>query len=290
MDFVLFSSAVPNALVEEKLEGKQPPEALALLLLNARNVCWNKMFGYAPLDLGGIEKLAFSYGKPKSISDLVSILSSVKPGVLEGQLRPFIKIKMPSVETIKAEGLKKPKGDPVDFAFAFFLFCLWRSVFPESVSFAQKGRPSKKEVRFAANQPGWVLVKKVDLGKAEEKEVLLGLAGVFASANKKLADFTVQDAEAFESFVSSFLNSFPVRKSFVKLSALLGEALKKEHEISAFAGGDARKLGILEHAFFLRCFEHAGFPPFVSLDAIAGVYPGLKIPKPRGNFGGKKKK
>jgi hypothetical protein len=144
-------------------------------------------------------------------------------------------------------------------------------------------------VRLAANYDGWIVVKKVDLGKAEKKEVLLGLAGIFSSINQKLPSLYSSNPDGFEDLVSSLLNSFPVRKSFVKLPVLLGEASKLESKISDFASNSEGK-EVLRQALFLRCFEHAGFPPFVTLESIAGVYPELKIPKPRGNFGGKKKK
>ncbi len=280
-EFLLFSANFPDCRFEEKLEDLQRDKAF-LLVKNARSVCWGKMFDYAPIDKAGIERVAFSYGKPKSISEIASILSSIKPGVLEGQLRSFVKAK--TQEQINAETLKKPKGDAVDFAFAYFIFCLWKSVFPESVSFASKGNPSAKEVRFAANTQGWTAVKKVALN-AENKEVLFALSGIFNTLNRKLPDFAADNAEGFENFVSSFLNSFPVRKSFAKLPVLLNEALKNEAKVRSFGENPS-----LEQSFFLRCFEHAGFPPFVSLEAIAGVYPELKVPKPRGNFGGKKKK
>lgn len=279
----MFSALFPDAKFEEKLEDLKR-EKVSFFLTNSLALCWSKMFDYAPIDKTGIEKLASSFGKPKSIAELASILSQIKPGVLEGQLRAFVKTK-PVSQEIDLETVKKPKGDAVDFAFAYFILCLWKSVFPDNVAFANKGNPSAREVRFAANTQGWTAVKKVDLTKAEDKEVLFALAGIFSTLNRKLPDFAAENAEGFENFVSSFLNSFPVRKSFAKLPVLLNEALKNESKISQFGSSVS-----LKELFFLRCFEHAGFPPFISLDAIAGVYPELKVPKPRGNFGGKKKK
>jgi len=281
-EFLLFSANFQDCKYEEKLDDLKRDKAFSLVK-NARSVCWTKMFDYAPIDKAGIERVAFSYGKPKSVSEIASILSSIKPGVLEGQLRQFVKAK--TQEQIDAELLKKPKGDAVDFAFAYFVFCLWKSVFPESVAFAGNGNPSAKEVRFAASTQGWTAVKKVDLARAEGKEVLFALAGIFTTLNRKLPAFASDNSDGFESFVSSFLNSFPVRKSFAKLPVLLNEALKNEDKLPQFGSSP-----LLKESFFLRCFEHAGFPPFVSLEAIAGVYPELKVPKPRGNFGGKKKK
>lgn len=287
--FVWFSANFPDCKFEEKLASGDPKEKLVSFLHGARAVCWNKMFDYAPIEKAGIEKLAYSFGRPKSVSELASILSTIKPGALEAQLRAFVKAAPSKGEAADLELAKKQKADPVEFAFSYFLFCMWKNVFPQSIVFQQRGSPSKKEVRFAANMPGWVVVKKVDLEKAEAKEVLFALSGIFPSLNKKLSQTASSNPDGFESFVSSFLDSFPVRKSFAKLSALLNEALAKEQSIPGFAS-DKADAEILRQSFYLSCFEHAGFMPFVSLETIAGVYPDLKIPKPRGNFGGKKKK
>ncbi|HIH20924.1 TPA: hypothetical protein HA244_06690 [Candidatus Micrarchaeota archaeon] len=294
MDFVWFSSALPNASFDEKIQGKTSRQALSQLLYSGRNICWAKMFDYAPLDLQGIEKLAASYGKPKTLGEISSILSNAKPGVLEGQLRPFVKIKSAEQMALDdPQAAKKMKADPVDFAFAYFIFCLWRSAYPQSIAFVQKGKPEKQEVRFAVNHDGWVLVKKGDL-KAEPKEILLALASIFASTNRKSIDYAMEKPDEFEAFVESFLATFPMRKSFAKLPALLSEALKQEEKLAKFACHDnvcdRALLELVKQSFFLSCFEYAGFPPFIALDTIGGVYPDLKIPKPRGNFGGKKKK
>ncbi len=287
--FVWFSANFSDCKFEERLGAGDSKEKMISFLHGARAVCWNKMFDCAPIEKAGIEKLAASFGKPKSVGELASILSSIKPGALEAQLRAFVKAAPSKGEAADLALAKKQKADPVEFAFSYFLFCMWKSVFPQSIAFQQRGLPSKKEVRFAANLPGWVVVKKVDLEKAEPKEVLFALSGIFPSVNNKLSQTACSNPDGFDNFVSSFLNSFPVRKSFAKLSALLNEALAKEQTIAQFAS-DKTDSEILRQSFFLSCFQHAGFMPFVSLETIAGVYPDLKIPKPRGNFGGKKKK
>ena len=290
LDFLWFSSALEGAKCDEKLQGAFDKSSVAKLVFNARSIAWIKMFDFAPLELKKIEAIASSYGNPKTISDVCSILSPIKPGVLEGGLRECVTLKL-QMEPLDASDVnfKKPKGDPVDFAFSYFVFCMWKKIFPSSLAFSQKGNPSKREVRLAANYGDWVAVKKVDLEKTEKKEVLLGLAGIFSSTNQKLPSLYSSNDDGFENAVSALLNSFQVRKSFAKLPALLGEASKIEPGIAEFSSTSEGK-AVLREALYLRCFEHAGFPPFVTLESIAGVYPDLKIPKPRGNFGGKKKK
>ena len=281
-----FYSRLPGAEFETRLDSSAKREDLAKLVFSARAICWSKMFDYAPLDLKGIESISSSYGKPKTISELSLLISKIKPGVLEGQLRKHVKIAFVPEPT--DADVKKMKADPIDFAFAYFVFCLWKSVFPSSVEFQRKASGlSKGEVRFASSYKGWVVVKKVNLTSTEPKEVLMGLANMFVSANSKIIEFH-SDKGDFDSFVSSLLESFPVRKSFAKLPALLEKAVELEGEITKFASG--RNAEVLRQQLFLRCFEHAGFPPFIQTETIGGVYPELKIPKPRGNFGGKKKK
>lgn len=288
-DFLLFSANLPDFKFEEKLDGLQSRDKTLSLLESTRLACLSKMFDFTPIDKQGIERLAASFGRPKNVGELASVLSSIKPGALEAQLRAFVKTPPSKGEAADLELAKKQKADPVEFAFSYFLYCLWKTASPSALSVQQKGSPQKKEVRFAASQQSWVVVKKVDLEKAEAKEVLFALAGIFSSINKKIPDFAADNPEGYGAFVSSFLDSFPVRKSFAKLSILLKEAASREPSLSQFAS-DAGKLSSLKQCYYLSCFEHAGFTPFVSLESIAGVYPELKIPKPRGNFGGKKKK
>jgi len=271
MGFVWFSSGIPGAKFEAKTDSA-PFEAVK----DARAICFKKMFDYAPLVLNAIENLVSQ--KPKTTEDIAAALSTIKPGVLENQLRSC-------VTTKPLEDEAKKKGDPVDFAWSYYLFLLFNSVFPQKI--VEKGKPSKNEVRLAADLDGWMVVKKVDLSKAENKEVLAALAGMFNAANRKLAEFSASDFAAFESFVEKTFAKYPERKNFTRLPQVLRDATAVENQLSQFASGE--KLQALREFFFLKAFERCGFTPFVSTEQISGIYPELKIPKPRGNFGGKKK-
>jgi hypothetical protein len=276
MNFAWFSSNLPGAVCEIKTSS-----APFDVLKPGRAICFKKMFDYAPLDLKTIEKMVLQ--KPKAIGEIASLLSAIKPGVLEAQLRPSITFK----PAVQADGVEvKIKGDPVDFAWSYYLFLLFESVFPQKI--ASSGKPSKNEVRFAADYDSWMLVKKVDLAKAERKEVLAALSGMFNAANRKLADFSASDCAAFDSFVEQTFAKYPERKNFSRLPQVLQDAVAAESRLAQFASGD--KLQALREFFFLKAFERCGFPPFITADQISGVYPELKIPKPRGNFGKKKKK
>ena len=123
--------------------------------------------------------------------------------------------------------------------------------------------------------------------EAEKKEVLAALSGMFNAANRKLADFSAGDCAAFDAFVEQTFAKYPERKNFSRLPQVLQDAVAVESQLAQFASGD--KLQALREFFFLKAFERCGFPPFITADQISGVYPELKIPKPRGNFGKKKK-
>ncbi len=289
-EFLLFSADFPDCKFEEKLEGCQLQSGVLSLLESARSVCMRKMFDYAPLEKQGIETLAGSLGAPKTVGEMAGILAALKPGLLEARLKPFVKTPAPAQSTANPVDVKKQKADPVEFAFSYFLYSLWKTAAPGGVTAVQAGgSPQKRVVRFAASTQSWVVVKKVDLDKAEPKETLFALSGILSSANKKIPEFASSAPAEYDSFVSTLLGSFPVRKSFAKLPILLKEAASREAELARFAMPGGRALNALKQCFYLSCFGHAGFTPFVSLDTVAGVYPELKIPKPRGNFGGKKK-
>jgi hypothetical protein len=138
---------------------------------------------------------------------------------------------------------------------------------------------------FACDYAGWVAVKKVNPSKAEAKEVLACLAGVFASVDRKIPAFACAggDTKAFDSAFEKALTDFPERRNFSKLPAALEAAKAGEKEVLACAVGEGAKR-VLREIYFARVFARLGFPPFVSADAIGAVYPELKIPKPRGRM------
>lgn len=234
------------------------------------------MFDYAPINRKGVELVA---QRVASLKDLTTFLSQVKPAAIESELARFV-LSGKSGEAVEGDEtqIKKSRGNQVDFALACFLNKLLEGIFGKRKIPAGKGS-GKKEVRFAANYGGWMVVKKVDLTKAEGKEVLACLAGINAVVEKKACELICKNPMEFEKLVQKYAR-YPERKSFGKLVEVLSQIDEKELERELGALFENVSLG--KEFFLERLLSHFGYPPFVSIEMINENYPELKIPKPRG--------
>lgn len=276
-EFVLFTYSSEQFFSQET---KSPSkEAAALILRNATAISFEKMFDYAPIDKKSIFELASrDFPSVKTIGDAAKAFSSIKPKELESRLTPFVTEKLSEEEFIE-----KKRGNPVQFAQSFYLKCVCRNLYQmPQITYAP---PTKERlIKLVANYCGWQVVKKVDLLKAEKKEVLACLAGIYSVSLKKSSEFFSKDFSGFQNYLDSFLSKFSPRKSFSKASEILSsiEETKFSKDLLSFFEPSNAFIG---KEFFLNsCFEYSGVTPFVSIDSINEVYPELKIPKPKGRI------
>lgn len=272
-EFVLFQAK--NTGFEYNASVSDEKQVLGLLL-DARNYFLSITPNYCPVDSGLVKIVP----KISGVKGLADFLSNTRPSDLEKKMQSFVLLKWNSlVETPK-------HASPMDFAWVVFLNSLWKQVIPFKAG--AKGSGSAKELRLAANYKGWVVVKKVNLEIASKQEVLAFLAGAFGTVDKKLAEYSLNSYSDFEAFWQGFSSKYSQRKSFVKLPEMLRKAIDLEPEVKRMAKPGCGDY-VVQH-FYHKIFEYCGFSPFVTIEMINGNYPELKIPKPKGNFGGKKKK
>jgi len=283
--FVQFESPIKGAVYSRRIENPSRGQALETLEA-ARAACASKMFDFAPLDLNGLRDVAAPHAKRvSSLESLVSVLRETKSGALEQQMRPFVLLKKPTDEELAA-GAKK-HDDATAFAWSFFMRELFNKAFPQT-SFNQAKQCASPNFLFAADLNGWVAVKKVNPAKAEAKEVLACLVGVFASVDRKIPAFAcnaqgADGAKAFDAGFENALAAFPARKNFSKLPQALEAAKAAESGVLACAAGENERR-LLREIYYARVFARLGFPPYCSPDDFGAVYPELKIPKPRGRM------
>ncbi|MBI2445015.1 hypothetical protein HYV43_01370 [Candidatus Micrarchaeota archaeon] len=263
MGFVWFAAGFTDYTYERREES---PQAAGALLNDAHAILDAKHLLFAPIEVDRIKASAPTFSSPEAFIDHVSKL---KYGELAKKLHGFVTYQMPTDEAV----LKKI-GDPDEVAVCAYFHYAFRSVFP-SVMPAQTPF-AKKEVRLAADMDGWVAVKKVNLEVAERKEVFSSLCSMRTVAQRKAMEFT-PGFDEFNNRLEAALASYSERKSFGKMAGALNAVkdLSADANLRAFALSQA----------MLR----VGFPPFLTNDHVASLYPELKIPKPKGNFGGKKK-
>ncbi len=263
MGFVWFASGFDDCPYSEKSEDAA---AVARTLSDAFAIVDAKHVEFAPLDFAAIRQKAPRFA---NTAEFIEHIKGLKPSTLADALSPFLKWTPP--QDVSAKKLT----DPADVTAAVYLHYAFRSIYPHGLP---KGTaPGQKEVRLAANFDGWVAVKKVSLS-AEPKEVFAALCSMRAVLERKTLEFGTPGFEAFAEKMETALSAFPERKSFGKLPAALSsvQGLTENRAWQEYADATAMK--------------RAGYPPYLSVDHAIGLYPDLKIPKPKGNFGGKKKK
>ena len=283
-DFVWFEADFPGAKCSSKLQSPQPGE-VGILLLTARRIAGDKMYDCAPIDRASIEKAAAKRGKISDMAKLREVLAAEQPGKLEAELAPFVKLEPITDKNAKSEPNKK------EIAVDYFLHCLFRQVFPQTVKCS--GTPKKGEFRLAANMKDWTLVKKINLAAASKDEVFAGLVGIADACLRKEPYFTCNAPDAFDAYSNQFLSQFSQRKSFGKIADILSkvdEVETKKTLCSLCLNQNHMTSACLMELFYLRIFAFCGYSPYVPLALINDAYPALKIPKPRGNYGRKKKK
>ena len=261
---------------------------MALLLSNVRCLLARRVFDYAPIDCGKIEAHVKSSGI--TVSDLPALsklVSSLSPSTLESSLKPFT-----AFSPIPADDVRKQaaEGKKVGYAVSYYLYLAYVRAVGESVP-KPAGTSGKSEIRLVANSPEWMVVKKANLSEWKNPEILSAIIGMLSTVIRKEAEFSCKTGLDFEFEAQKLFGSFFKRKSLGKLGEALSSvspiAVKEAAERIAI---DKSPVAEVERLLYLKAFEYSGYMPYPGPELLAETYPELKIPKPRGNFGGKKRK
>ena len=266
MQFASFQASFPDyAYVNELREPSL--DAITNLVADARSIAAQKMFDYAPLDLKAIAGIA---PKPKNAQELSHALSELKPSSLEQRLSAFVTetVPDPKDESKLKKALVRRKALS-RIALYYYLKTMVDSALPRQLP-KTTTKPLKKEVRLAINTSEWTAVKKVATdGSAKNNEITAVLSSIHDTLSRKQA----QTDAALEELVNKLGEP---RKSVAALQTTLPIALNAPPEIKRTA--------------FEIIMAACGYPPYIDTQTISDAWPELKIPKPRGNYGSKKKK
>jgi len=146
-----------------------------------------------------------------------------------------------------------------------------------------------ESVVFTARYRGWMVIKKLSIDeRTTPQEVAAALAGMEATISRKSYEFTGINREIVEAVAAKL--SAGKRKSYVSLSealsALKPAALKAE---LLTACPTPAHMPIAEN-YFVKCLlDNLGFKTNLDTETLSGTFPEIKVTKPRGNFGKKKK-
>lgn len=258
MAFILFSALFPSSHYEAKLESPAKPE-LAGQIANFSHIISANIYSYSPVSYEKVSKLC-----PKKSGSLADMLSQFTPSKIGQLVAPAITLKIePPTDESQVKKFKQKQKALEEISVCAFLHAVFCQFYPQS--FTSSGNPQRTEVRIASNLPEWQIVKKVDVQRQEPKEAFMTLANIYHSIHNKYPAFSplaLSQTESGRKSYSMLLNNL----------SPLSSATDFDSEWKAF-----------------EAFNAAGFPPIPPTAAIGQLYPELKIPKPRGNFGKKKK-
>ncbi len=145
------------------------------------------------------------------------------------------------------------------------------------------------EVAFTARYKGWMVIKKMSIDeKTTPQEVSAALASIEATLTRKSYEFTGINQVAIEAIAARLVKG--KRKSFVSLSEALSSLKPTElkNELLGACPTPAH-LPIAENYLLKAMLDLSGFKTNLDGETIAQTFPEIKVAKPRGNFGKKKK-
>jgi hypothetical protein len=235
-------------------------EEIAYVLFEIADQCYEHLYDYAEIDSKKVIGIAKEYAK--DCKDLKSV-SKLKP----------TKIKNEVVEHCKS---------PVHYRLAESLFNktileeLGIKLMPEIKTDVKKIRTEVREyeeVVFIAKHGDWIMIKKllIEPKLTKQEEVSLILASIYNTIVDKAFEYLGVDVQTVEEECETECKG--LKKGFDSIAV----ALKKADDASAIY-------------YNREVCKNLGKKVMFENELLQKVYPDLKIPKPRGNYAGKKKK
>ncbi len=161
------------------------------------------------------------------------------------------------------------------------------------------------EVVFSAKYGDWISIKKMSIDeKTSPAEVAYALAGVMNTVGNKGFVFLGIDTEKIDAYAARLVGNR--RRSYGAVTEILGSLKPAEIRVELLSAikpdvaplppdksgnpvSFEEKLPLAEAWFMRSLMKALGFDFNVDPDVLSKLYPGLKFPKPKGNFGKKKK-
>lgn len=145
-----------------------------------------------------------------------------------------------------------------------------------------------EEVAFAARHKDWMVVKKLLIeANTLPEEIALTLASIDKTMVRKSYEYTGIKTDVVEAYA---LKVAKKGRTFANLSAVFGSLKPGEVKAALMeACPNPQLYPIAESYFVKKLLEEIGFDPCLEPETLGKVFPHIKVAKPRGNFGKKKK-
>ncbi|MEM3060338.1 MAG: DUF2666 family protein [Candidatus Anstonellales archaeon] len=147
---------------------------------------------------------------------------------------------------------------------------------------------SKESISLMARCRGWEVIKKASIDSATTpQEIAFTLSGMQESLDRKAYDFLGINTNLIDQYSQSLAKG--KKKSLKGLGEVLSTLEPSEISFQLKAACPEEKLLDVAKTYFIRSLVKAfGFDTLPNRELLSKIYPELKIPKPRGNFSGKK--
>ncbi|MEM3030729.1 MAG: hypothetical protein QXH27_03255 [Candidatus Micrarchaeia archaeon] len=268
MEEIAFQARVGNWRANARFEAAQAKnEDIALFLSTVCAECIEKAFEFLEINVAEVDDYARkALGVKRGLEGVAAALREIKPSeAREVFSRAGGNEKAPACEARFLKKLFEEAG-----AEASLTPSLVKSVFPSAQLSPSKWEDDLGEgVFFSANCRGWISIKKTSFdARTKPEEKAAAFAGVAESAQRKGLEFLGVFGEAQEKADSLTAGK---RKGFAALAQVLSGIDESDAVVRA---------GITHLAL-----SNLGYATFPTAEILQKIYPGLKLPKPRGRFG-----
>ena len=146
-----------------------------------------------------------------------------------------------------------------------------------------------EEVVFNAKYKDWIAVKKLLINEdTKPEEVAAVLSSIQATLIRKAYDFSGINKAIVEELAQKLTAG--KRKSYPNLAEVFSSMKPGEFKTALLAAcPDPKYLPIAESYLLCSVLSSLGFAPYLNSATLMETFPELKMPKPKGNFGKKKK-
>lgn len=146
-------------------------------------------------------------------------------------------------------------------------------------------------ISFMAKYKDWISIKKLSIDqKTKPEEVAAHLSSIRIATDRKASQILGVNTENLDIYAAGVTEN--MRKSAANLEKITATLASPEakKQIEDACSGDQSLRDAARTYLFSTMIQNLKIDLEVSPNTLMDMFPGLKIPKPKGNFGGKKKK
>ncbi len=265
------------------------PSEIAHELATIREAVDKRAFDILGVDTKAIESYAEKFSKSfprndykalpvvyKSLGSAEAVSEILKASKNREELKPFAKVYLLRT-TVKKLGLYWYV--PTDIKAL------------ESKAKPQKsGNAPYSGIAFMAKYKEWISIKKLSIDKeTKPEEVAAHLSTIRMTTDRKLPQILGINTEDLDAYAADSTNN--MRKSVANIEKIVGILCSDETKkriSSSIPSESVRSIAVIYLSS--RMFQNIKVDFEVSPDTLMDMFPGLKIPKPKGRMPGQKKK